>query len=110
MNLCGCHPFFCTGGARGGSRRASGRGSGFDAAAAEELFEGGVDVLLVVDADADEALLLAEAVVEDGEQRAGRAPVAPAALLADLAVAEEVAGLDELVGEADGLLVVRVVV
>src|SRR5215203_6759520 len=76
-----------------------------DAAAAEELCEGRVDVLLVVDADADEALFLAEPVVEDGEQRARRTAVTAAALLADLAVAEEIARLNEFVGEADSLLV-----
>src|SRR2546423_12898769 len=58
----------------------------------------------------NEAFLVLEAVVENGDQPPRIAAVAAAALLADLAVAEEVARLYEFVGEADGLLVVRVVV
>src|ERR687884_595384 len=94
--------------ARGG--RAGRRRSGFQPARAEELFERRIDVLFVVYADADEALLVLQPVFEDREQRAGRAAVARRALLADLAVAEQVAGRDQLVRQPDGLFVVRVVV
>src|SRR5207248_1903695 len=99
-----------------GTRRAGPSGvkvrrrSDLDAATTEELLERGVDVLLVVYAHPDEALLIFQAVVEYGEQRARRATVAAASLLADLAVAEKIARLYEFVGEADGLLVVGVVV
>src|SRR2546423_15117648 len=58
----------------------------------------------------NEAFLVLEAVVENGDQPPRIAAVAAAALLAYLAVAEEVARLYEFVGEADGLFVIRVVV
>src|SRR5215217_1865100 len=86
------------------------RRSGFYAAAAEELPERGVDVLLVVDAHAYEPPLELETVAEDREQRARASAVPAAALLAYLAVAEEIARLNQLVRESHGLLVVRVVV
>src|SRR5437660_12874269 len=131
MNLFEFHPFFCKRGTDSVSkswREMSDEGacdlgmrsainatkaaefSNLDAAPPEELFERGVHVLLVVNADADEALSVFQTVVEDGEQRSRRSSVASAPLLADLAVAEAVARLDHLVAEAHGLLVARVVV
>src|SRR4030095_11622095 len=88
----------------------TGAASGFDAAFAEELLERGVDVFFVVDPHADEALFVLQAVVEDREQRAGAAAVSRNALIADLAVAEQVANLDHLVGELHRVFVVGVVI
>src|SRR5499426_663465 len=88
----------------------TGAASGFDAAFAEELLEGGIDVFFVVDPHADEAFFVLQAVVEDREQRARAAAVSRHALLADLAVAEQVADLDHLVGELNRVFVVGVVI
>src|SRR5215469_6129707 len=82
----------------------------FFAALPKEILESRINVLLVIDADADESFLTLEPVLEDREQGSGRSAIAGCALFADFAVAEQVAGFDELISEPDGLVVVRVIV
>src|SRR5262245_41055900 len=89
---------------------STGAASGFDTAFAEELLERGVDVFFVVDPHPYEALFVLQTVVEDREQRARAATVSGHALLADLAVAEQVANIDHLVGELHRVFVVGVVI
>src|SRR5215831_20349830 len=83
---------------------------GLLSALAKEFLQRGVHVNLVVYSDPDKSVLVLEPVLEDREQGAGRPAVTGRSLLADLAIAEQVASLNQLIRQSHRFVVVGVVV
>src|SRR5215510_8614593 len=77
---------------------------------AEKLLQRRVDIFFVVDTNANKAVFVLQPVAEDRKQRSRRAAIAGRAFLANLAIAKEVAGSDQLIREFHCFFIVGVVV